>query len=62
MKVQVFHGCDSGKKAYYRIPGHFDLYCTQGPKTTRGFNQQREAIKNPWFDAGEIGWGVVLDQ
>lgn len=54
LKVQVFHGFDSGKKGKYRIRGFFDLYCTQGPKTTRGFLKARE--KNKTFDVVETGW------
>ena len=59
VKVQVFHGFDSGKKGKYRIRGNFDLYCTQGPTTTRGFSQQKEAIRKPWFDVVETGWSKL---
>ncbi len=54
IKVQVFHGFDSGKKNKFRIRGYFDLYCTQGPMTTRGFIEQRQS--NPSFDIVETGW------
>jgi len=56
IKVQVFHGFDSGKKNKFKIRGYFDLYCTQGPKTTEGFEAQRLAVKNPTFDVIETGW------
>ncbi|HHJ36508.1 MAG TPA: CDP-glycerol:glycerophosphate glycerophosphotransferase [Gammaproteobacteria bacterium] len=56
IKVQVFHGFDSGKKNKFKIRGYFDLYCTQGPMTTRGFEAQRSKIRKPSFDVVETGW------
>ncbi len=57
IKVQVFHGFDSGKKGKFRIRGTFDLYCTQGPLTTRGFEAQRE--RKGTFEVRETGWSKL---
>ena len=59
IKVQVFHGFDSGKKNKFKIRDYFDLYCTQGPKTTEGFEAKRSAIKDPTFDVVETGWSKL---
>lgn len=59
IKVQVFHGFDSGKKHKFKIRDYFDLYCTQGPLTTRGFEAQRHAQKKPTFDLVETGWSKL---
>jgi len=59
IKVQVFHGFDSGKKNKFKIRGYFDLYCTQGPKTTEGFEAERIALKDPTFDVVETGWSKL---
>lgn len=59
IKVQVFHGFDSGKKNKYKIRGYFDLYCTQGPKTTQGFMKERNKMKAPWFNVQETGWSKL---
>ena len=59
IKVQVFHGFDSGKKNKFKIRGYFDLYCTQGPKTTEGFEAERLAVKDPTFDVVETGWSKL---
>jgi len=64
LKVQVFHGFNAEKRpdskdgfAHFRIRGFFDLYCTQGPNTTRGFLEQQK--KHPHFEVIETGWSKV---
>lgn len=57
-KVQVFHGFSVGKRSeargHFRIRGWFDLYCTQGPATTRPF--QALADQHGHFVVAETGW------
>ncbi len=55
IKVQVFHGFDSGKKNKFNIRGFFDLYCTQGPNITQAFNQ----INDGTCEIVETGWGKL---
>ncbi|MDO6639518.1 MULTISPECIES: CDP-glycerol glycerophosphotransferase family protein [unclassified Shewanella] len=55
IKVQVFHGFDSGKKGKFNIRGFFDLYCTQGPNITKGF----EAINDGTCEIVETGWSKL---
>lgn len=64
LKVQVFHGFNAEKRpdkkntfAHFRIRGFFDLYCTQGPSTTKGFLTQQK--KYPHFEVVETGWSKV---
>ena len=62
IKVQVFHGFDVGKRAgtrqeHARIRGLFDLYCTQGPQTTRQFEEKAE--KYGHFRVAETGWSML---
>jgi len=52
LKVQVFHGLDSGKKNRVVIRGLFDLYCTLGPQATSAFNQ----IADGTCEIVETGW------
>jgi len=59
IKVQVFHGFDSGKNNKFKIRGFFDLYCTQGPMTTKGFVEQRLKGGKPTFDVVETGWSKL---
>ena len=63
IKVQVFHGFSvdkrSHKKGHFRIRGLFDLYCTQGPSTTREF--KKLSYKHKHFDVIETGWSKVDD-
>ncbi len=58
IKVQVFHGFHvrkrSSDRGHYRIRGFFDLYCTQGPDTTRYFQQLAEKYR--FFRVVETGW------
>jgi CDP-glycerol glycerophosphotransferase (TagB/SpsB family) len=57
-KVQVFHGFSVDKRSpergHFRIRGLFDLYCTQGPATTRPF--QDLARQHGHFAVAETGW------
>ncbi|HKJ07424.1 MAG TPA: hypothetical protein VJ970_08170 [Flavobacteriaceae bacterium] len=61
IKVQVFHGFSVNKrsknKGHFRIRGFFDLYCTQGPSTTKHF--KKLAKKHKHFDIVETGWPKV---
>jgi CDP-glycerol glycerophosphotransferase (TagB/SpsB family) len=62
IKVQVFHGFDVGKRPgtnqdHARIRGLFDLYCTQGPQTTRQF--EAKIKKHPYFRVAETGWCLL---
>jgi CDP-glycerol glycerophosphotransferase (TagB/SpsB family) len=57
-KVQVFHGFSVDKRSpergHFRIRGLFDLYCTQGPATTRPF--EALAREHGHFAVAETGW------
>jgi CDP-glycerol glycerophosphotransferase (TagB/SpsB family) len=57
-KVQVFHGFSVDKRSpergHFRIRGLFDLYCTQGPATTRPFEELARAHGH--FAVAETGW------
>jgi hypothetical protein len=55
IKVQVFHGLDSGKKNKFNIRGFFDLYCTQGPNITNEFNK----IADGTCEIIETGWSKL---
>jgi len=63
LKVCVFHGFDAGKrkpsgeKSHFRIRGCFDLYCTQGPNTTRVFRQKQQQLG--YFNVIETGWPAL---
>ena len=64
LKVQIFHGFNAQKRpskkntfSHFRIRGFFDLYCTQGPSTTKMFKLQ--AKKHPHFEVIETGWSKV---
>ncbi|MBC2845659.1 CDP-glycerol glycerophosphotransferase family protein [Winogradskyella flava] len=54
LKVQVFHGLAGEKKGHFRIRHYFDLYLTQGPYFTRGFDKFKAKYKN--FEVIETGW------
>ena len=60
-KVQLFHGFNAEKRdeqvGHFRIRGDFDLYCTQGPSTTRKFQQL--AKQHGYFRAVETGWPKI---
>jgi len=57
-KVQLFHGFNVQKRedarGHFRVRGLFDLYCTQGPATTRPF--QELAARERHFVVKETGW------
>ncbi len=58
-KVMLFHGFNvkprSDKNVHFRTAWHcYDLLCTQGPDTTKGFTRIQE--KNKSFEVVETGW------
>lgn len=64
LKVQVFHGFNAQKRpskknkfSHFRIRGFFDLYCTQGPSTSKIFKEQQK--KHPHFEVIETGWSKM---
>ncbi len=63
LKVAVFHGFDAGKldkrgrNDHFKIRGCFDLYCTQGPNTTRPFKQMQK--DHEFFNVIETGWSTL---
>ena len=61
IKVQLFHGFSVNKrskdKGHFRLRGFFDLYCTQGPSTTKKF--KKLAKKYQYFKVVETGWSKV---
>lgn len=63
LKVATFHGFNVAKatrsddRGHFNIRGCFDLYCTQGPNTTEGFQQRAE--RYGWFQVTETGWPAL---
>ncbi|RLA64192.1 MAG: CDP-glycerol glycerophosphotransferase [Epsilonproteobacteria bacterium] len=61
IKVQIFHGFSVGKrsesKGHFNIRGFFDLYCTQGPTTTKPFKELQKKYK--YFEVVETGWSKM---
>lgn len=63
VKVGVFHGFDVGKlnrrgnEDHYNIRHCFDLYCTQGPSTTKKF--KKLAKLDNTFSVAETGWSTL---
>ena len=61
IKVQLFHGFSVNKrskdKGHFRIRGLFDLYCTQGPSTTKRF--KKLAKQHGHFKVVQTGWPKV---
>jgi CDP-glycerol glycerophosphotransferase (TagB/SpsB family) len=63
MKIEVFHGLNSGKRRrngtqyHFIIRGLFDLYCTHGPNTTVRFEEL--ARKSGHFRVAETGWSKL---
>jgi len=60
LKVGLFHGFNSGKRgddAHFKIRNCFDLYCTQGPNTTRRFKLL--ANQKQTFSVAETGWAML---
>lgn len=54
LKVQIFHGLAGEKKGHFRIRNYFDIYLTQGPYFTTGFNKLK--AKHRDFEVIETGW------
>lgn len=63
IKVGIFHGFNVAKstrpddRGHFNIRGCFDLYCTQGPNTTTGFEQR--AKKYGFFGVRQTGWSAI---
>jgi len=61
IKVQIFHGFNVNKRndnqGHFRIRGFFDLYCTQGPATTKPF--EKLAYRYKYFKVKETGWSKM---
>jgi CDP-glycerol glycerophosphotransferase (TagB/SpsB family) len=61
IKVQIFHGFSVNKrsqqKGHFNIRGFFDLYCTQGPSTTKPFLELQQKHKH--FEVIETGWSKM---
>lgn len=63
IKVDIFHGFNVAKstrpddRGHFNIRGCFDLYCTQGPNTTAGFEQR--AQKYGFFGVRQTGWSAL---
>jgi CDP-glycerol glycerophosphotransferase (TagB/SpsB family) len=64
IKVQIFHGFNAQKRplksvgfSHFKIRGFFDLYCTQGPSTTKPFQELAEKLA--YFKVVETGWSKV---
>ncbi len=60
IKVQVFHGFPANKRKgtdQFKIRGFFDLYCTQGPSSSKTFRQLSE--KHNTFEVVETGWSKM---
>ncbi len=55
LKVQVFHGLNSGKKNRVVIRNLFDLYCTLGPIATALFSE----VTNGTCEIVETGWSKL---
>lgn len=60
-KVQLFHGFNVEKRSdgrgHFRIRGLFDLYCTQGPATTKPFTELARQMGH--FSVVETGWSKL---
>ncbi|NQZ22352.1 MAG: CDP-glycerol glycerophosphotransferase family protein [Colwellia sp.] len=60
INVAVFHGFDAGKldrkgnNDHYKVRHCFDLYCTQGPSSTREFERLQSIHQS--FNVKETGW------
>jgi len=57
IKVQLFHGIDSGKTGEADIRGFYDLYCTQSPAKTEPFVALKKKYNT--FDYVETGWSKM---
>lgn len=54
VKIQIFHGYAAEKKGHYVMRKYFDLYLTQGPEYTKGFEALAKKYGN--FEVKETGW------
>ncbi len=54
VKIQIFHGYAAEKKGHYVMRKYFDLYLTQGPFYTVGFEALAKKYGN--FEVKECGW------
>jgi CDP-ribitol ribitolphosphotransferase / teichoic acid ribitol-phosphate polymerase len=54
VKVQVFHGLAGEKRGHFRVRNYFDLYLTQGPYFTVGF--QTITRNRTDIEVKETGW------
>jgi len=54
IKISIFHGYAAEKRGHFKIRGYFDLYFTQGPYFTKGFNDLHN--KKSDFKVVETGW------
>jgi len=65
INVAIFHGFDAGKldkrgnNDHFKVRHCFDLYCTQGPNTTKPFVALEKKFKS--FKVKETGW-CALDE
>lgn len=65
INVAIFHGFDAGKldkrgrNDHYKIRNCFDLYCTQGPSSTKAFSALTP--KKSHFKVIETGWCALDD-
>jgi len=60
IKVQVFHGFPANKRKgtdQFKIRGFFDLYCTQGPSSTKTFKKLSKKYNT--FEVVETGWSKM---
>jgi CDP-glycerol glycerophosphotransferase (TagB/SpsB family) len=58
VKVELFHGFNARKRpdhrGHFRVRNFFDLYCTQGPDTTKPFRVLE--VESGFFEVAETGW------
>jgi len=62
IKVQVFHGFPANKRKgidQFVIRNFFDLYCTQGPTSTKIFKEKSKLLGH--FEVVETGWSKMDD-
>jgi CDP-glycerol glycerophosphotransferase (TagB/SpsB family) len=61
IKVQLFHGFNAQKRdacrGHFKVRGFFDLYCTQGPSTTKPFKALEKS--HGYFKVTQTGWSKV---
>ncbi|MEN8187743.1 MAG: CDP-glycerol glycerophosphotransferase family protein [Bacteroidota bacterium] len=60
IKVQIFHGFPANKRRgtdQFTIRNFFDLYCTQGPTSTKTFKELSKKLNH--FEVVETGWSKL---